>query len=245
MSIERDNVEVALFKSIRSLPSVLYVHTIKDGREKLRCLRTESQATAAMNNHLIVRQVLLALPGSQLVRFRLVNRDWNNQILTIFRDIKECSINVPVQSPCRSLAELNTFIPSITSIPYNALTITLDYRSKHSYCMHRPGVPNEYGELLKRLRLKYLTVNWLHYIGPRDCSAIQLVITLLRTELDNVTCLKIDGIPGYLWKQVDDEWTPCVPTLRLLDVDFPESFVAIYHKLVKAAPNATIINRYN
>lgn len=63
--------------------------------------------------------------------------------------------------------------------------------------------------------------------------------------MENVKYLKIDGIPGYSWKQVDEDWTPWVPKLRLLDVDFPESFEAIYRKLVKAAPNAVVINRYN
>lgn len=96
---------------------------------------------------------------------------------------------------------------------------------------------------MKRLPLKYLTVNWLHHAGPRNCFAIQFLVTLLRIKLGELKFLKIDGVPEYSLKSINDDWTPWVPKLRILHVDFPESFEEIYGKLVKAAPTATTINR--
>ena len=83
LSIEPDNLDKALMNSLQDLPSVSLAVSMKGRRDGRQRLRMSRKYASAISNHLIVRQVLLALPGSQRMRFRLVNMEWKRQLLTI------------------------------------------------------------------------------------------------------------------------------------------------------------------
>ena len=80
--------------------------------------KTES-VFEAMDNPLLRRQILLWLPAEALLRLRCVSRIWNNEIVTILQEFKQCNINIPISSPCEALAELNLFIQTVSRVPYN------------------------------------------------------------------------------------------------------------------------------
>ena len=156
----------------------------------------EETMEAALGNPVVLREIFSSLSFDDLKTCRLANKFWSNEAGVYMRDFRKCSATISGRNPCADLVALNQLVLGMTVVPINSLAIWVQVF--HNDCQSNREKCEVYGELLKKLPLKYLYVALDWNMTPRSCPVKNFVMDLFLEKLTELHSLGLGKLPQHL-----------------------------------------------
>ena len=130
-------------------------------------INDEDPVKSALRNELILQEIFNFLPLKTLLLATEIDKFWNFQVRTYFRDHRKCTAFV---SACCQLEELDQALAGMTIVPFNSLSIKLRPHAEPIYYRPDPMDPTDtmkppgptsllYRNLFTKLKLKHLSIS--------------------------------------------------------------------------------------
>ena len=178
---------------------------------------------STLGNHVILRGIISHLGLGDLKRCRLVNKFWAVEVSSYMRESYCFDASVSEDHPCASLDILNQVASGMNPavVPISGLTLIFKGdKYVHSESSESSGNdPEIYGEILSKLPVKHLRMEWDSNFQNISCPAVQFASIFSRQKIMELHTLEFDVAPEFLpW--FDQGWTtPCsFPELQVLDL---------------------------
>ena len=208
----------------------------------------------ALGNPVVLREIFSSLSFDDLKTCRLVNKFWSYEAGVYMRDFRKCTVTISGRNPCADLVALNQLVLGMTVMPINGLRIIVDEYHHDCDCQSNLNKCEAYGELLKKLSLKYLYVDlaWnRNRRTPLKCPVKYFVMDLFLEKLTELHTLGIYHFPERLpirsrgdndydddGDDNDGDWSPWLPKLQELYLEYALHIDQLIRlPIINGAPN--------